>query len=83
VADAGVTLPLVAGRDITPQTGSSSTAATNAPTYEHGNAPYLSRDFFHRMAATMPEALAAVCRRARWPANCYKFDSYSRISDKV
>jgi predicted N-acyltransferase len=23
--------------------------------YEHGNAPYLSRDFFHRMQGTMPE----------------------------
>jgi len=28
-----------------------------ARTYrEHGNAPYLSRDFFHRMADTLPEA---------------------------
>src|SRR4030095_559580 len=28
-----------------------------ARTYrEHGNAPYLNRDFFHRMAADMPEA---------------------------
>ncbi|WP_431276674.1 GNAT family N-acetyltransferase [Variovorax ureilyticus] len=28
-----------------------------ARTYrEHGNPPYLNRDFFHRMAATMPEA---------------------------
>ncbi len=28
-----------------------------ARTYrEHGNAPYLTRDFFHRMAATMPES---------------------------
>ena len=37
-----------------------------ARTYrEHGNPPYLNRDFFHRMAATMPEAwLLFIAERA-------------------
>jgi uncharacterized protein len=40
-----------------------------ARTYrEHGNPPYLSRDFFHRMAASMPEAwLLFVAERAGKP----------------
>jgi hypothetical protein len=40
-----------------------------ARTYrEHGNAPYLSRDFFRRMAETMPEAwLLFVAQRAGKP----------------
>jgi len=40
-----------------------------ARTYrEHGNAPYLSRDFFQRMAETMPEAwLLFVAQRAGKP----------------
>ncbi|SCK56944.1 hypothetical protein VAR608DRAFT_5962 [Variovorax sp. HW608] len=40
-----------------------------ARTYrEHGNPPYLNRDFFHRMAATMPEAwLLFIAERAGKP----------------
>jgi predicted N-acyltransferase len=56
VADAGVTFRWSRGRDI-------SAADWNffyrcyARTYrEHGNAPYLTRDFFQRMADTLPEA---------------------------
>ena len=43
-----------------------------ARTYrEHGNPPYLSRDFFHRMAATLPEAwLLFVAEREGKPIAC-------------
>ncbi len=38
---------------------------------EHGNAPYLSRDFFHRMARAMPEHwLLFVAERAGQPIAC-------------
>ncbi|WP_137918010.1 GNAT family N-acetyltransferase [Hydrogenophaga sp. 2FB] len=38
---------------------------------EHGNAPYLSRDFFHRMAQTMPEHwLLFVAEREGGPIAC-------------
>jgi predicted N-acyltransferase len=39
--------------------------------YEHGNAPYLTRDFFRRMASTMPENwLLFVAERAGKPLAC-------------
>ncbi len=39
--------------------------------YEHGNAPYLSRDFFHRMARDMPENwLLFVAQREGFPIAC-------------
>ena len=47
--------------------------------YEHGNAPYLSRDFFHRMARDMAGQLAAVHRRARRPADRQQPDRACRM----
>lgn len=39
--------------------------------YEHGNAPYLTRDFFRRMASTMPENwLLFVAERGGKPLAC-------------
>ena len=55
VADAGVTFRWSLGRDIS-QTDWDFFYRCYERTYlEHGNAPYLSRDFFQRMADTMPE----------------------------
>jgi predicted N-acyltransferase len=55
VAQAGVSFRWSQGRDIT-QTDWDFFYCCYERTYlEHGNAPYLSRDFFQRMADTMPE----------------------------
>jgi predicted N-acyltransferase len=56
VAEAGVTLPPRAGRDITPADWDFFYRCYERTYLEHGNAPYLTRDFFQRMADTMPEA---------------------------
>ncbi len=52
--------------------------------YEHGNPPYLSRDFFHRMASTMPENwLLFVAERDSAPiaASLIAVTSYSAGAD--
>jgi predicted N-acyltransferase len=56
VRDAGVRFRWSRGADI-PDADWDFFHRCYARTYrEHGNPPYLNRDFFHRMAATMPEA---------------------------
>ncbi|MBB3176558.1 GNAT family N-acetyltransferase [Variovorax sp. Sphag1AA] len=56
VRDAGVTFRWSRGADIS-NADWDFFYRCYARTYrEHGNPPYLNRDFFHRMAATMPEA---------------------------
>ncbi|MCX7278682.1 MAG: GNAT family N-acetyltransferase [Burkholderiales bacterium] len=55
VADAGVRFRWARGRDITQQDWDFFYRCYERTYYEHGNAPYLSRDFFQRMADTMPE----------------------------
>jgi predicted N-acyltransferase len=55
VAQAGVTFRHVRGHDITPADWAFFYRCYERTYLEHGNAPYLTRDFFHRMAATMPE----------------------------
>ncbi|BDT68034.1 hypothetical protein os1_22150 [Comamonadaceae bacterium OS-1] len=55
VADAGVTFRHAQGRAITPQDWDFFYRCYERTYLEHGNAPYLSRDFFQRMADTMPE----------------------------
>ena len=55
VADAGVTFRWSLGKNITSKDWEFFYSCYERTYYEHGNAPYLSRDFFHRMAATMPE----------------------------
>ena len=55
VADAGVTFRSAQGRAITPQDWDFFYRCYERTYLEHGNAPYLSRDFFQRMADTMPE----------------------------
>ncbi|WP_394789054.1 GNAT family N-acetyltransferase [Rhodoferax sp.] len=55
VADAGIRFRWSRGRDITQQDWDFFYSCYERTYYEHGNAPYLSRDFFQRMADTMPE----------------------------
>ena len=68
VADAGVTFRWSRGADISASDWSFFYRCYERTYYEHGNAPYLTRDFFARMAATMPENwLLFVAERAGKP----------------
>ncbi len=55
VLDAGVTFRWAQGRDITAADWDFFYRCYERTYLEHGNAPYLNRDFFQRMADTMPE----------------------------
>ena len=56
VAEAGVTFRSARGTDITPADWDFFYRCYARTYREHGNAPYLQRDFFQRMADTLPEA---------------------------
>jgi predicted N-acyltransferase len=55
VLDAGVSFRWSRGKDIAAADWDFFYSCYERTYYEHGNAPYLSRDFFQRMADTMPE----------------------------
>ena len=55
VAEASVSFRWSLGRDITPADWDFFYRCYERTYLEHGNAPYLNRDFFARMASTMPE----------------------------
>ena len=55
VADAGITFRWALGKDISNDDWNFFYQCYERTYYEHGNAPYLSRDFFQRMQDTMPE----------------------------
>ena len=55
VADAGVSFRWARGADITAQDWDFFYRCYERTYLEHGNAPYLNCDFFHRMAQTMPQ----------------------------
>ncbi len=55
VADAGVSFRVLEGRQISPADWDFFYRCYERTYLEHGNAPYLNRDFFARMASTMPE----------------------------
>lgn len=55
VADAGVTFRWSLGASITPRDWDIFYRCYERTYLEHGNAPYLNRDFFRHMARTMPE----------------------------
>ena len=55
VADAGITFRWSLGTDISDADWDFFYRCYERTYYEHGNAPYLSRDFFTRMQRTMPE----------------------------
>ena len=55
VLDAGVSFRWARGKDIAAADWDFFYSCYERTYYEHGNAPYLSRNFFQRMADTMPE----------------------------
>jgi predicted N-acyltransferase len=55
VAQAGVTFRWSCGSDIAPADWDFFYRCYERTYLEHGNAPYLTRDFFHRMASCMPQ----------------------------
>ena len=55
VADAGITFRWSLGEQISNDDWDFFYRCYERTYYEHGNAPYLSRDFFQRMQGTMPE----------------------------
>lgn len=68
VTDAGVTFRWSLGNDIAKRDWDFFYRCYERTYYEHGNAPYLNRDFFTRMARTMPENwLLFVAERAGKP----------------
>jgi len=71
VAEAGVTFRWSLGPDIDPADWDFFYRCYERTYLEHGNAPYLNRDFFHRMAQTMPENwLLFVAEQAGQPIAC-------------
>lgn len=71
VAEAGVTFRWSRGRDIGPDDWDFFYRCYERTYLEHGNAPYLNRHFFHRMAQTMPENwLLFVAEQAGQPIAC-------------
>jgi len=68
VAEAGVRFRWSRGADIAPHDWDFFYRCYERTYYEHGNAPYLTRDFFRRMARDMPECwLLFVAERAGKP----------------
>ena len=68
VAEAGVVFRHARGTGITPQDWDFFYRCYERTYLEHGNAPYLTRDFFHRMAAHMPQHwLMFIAERAGRP----------------
>ena len=55
VLDAGISFRSALGKDISNEDWDFFYQCYERTYYEHGNAPYLSRDFFKRMQDTMPE----------------------------
>ena len=71
VAEAGVSFRHSRGAAISEQDWNFFYRCYERTYYEHGNAPYLTRDFFRRMASTMPENwLLFVAERAGKPLAC-------------
>lgn len=68
VQEAGITFRWAQGSDITPADWDLFYRCYERTYLEHGNAPYLNRDFFQRMADTMPQHwLLFVAERAGRP----------------
>jgi hypothetical protein len=71
VTEAGVVFRWSLGADISAQDWDFFYRCYERTYLEHGNAPYLSRDFFARMAATMPDNwLLFVAERGGQPMAC-------------
>jgi predicted N-acyltransferase len=71
VAEAGVTFRWSAGADIGAADWNFFYRCYERTYLEHGNAPYLTRDFFRRMAATMPQHwVLFIAERGGQPIAC-------------
>lgn len=71
VSDAGVTFRHAHGQAIAPEDWDFFYRCYERTYLEHGNAPYLSRDFFQRMAQQMPQHwLLFIAERAGQPMAC-------------
>lgn len=71
VAQAGVRFRVLRGRQITTDDWDFFYRCYENTYHEHGNPPYLTRDFFTRMAATLPEPwVLFVAERAGTPIAC-------------
>jgi hypothetical protein len=80
VAEAGVSFRWSLGRDIAPADWDFFYRCYERTYLEHGNAPYLTRDFFARMASTMPEHwLLFIAEHAGHPiaSSLIALDAYS------
>jgi len=83
VADAGVTFRWSRGSDIAAADWDFFYRCYERTYLEHGNAPYLNRDFFHRMAQTMPQHwLLFIAERNGQPIACslIGIDEASRVA---
>jgi len=70
VSDAGVRFRTLEGRAITPADWDFFYRCYQRTYLEHGNAPYLSRDFFARLAATQPEDWVLFVAETTHPIAC-------------
>ena len=71
VAQAGIVFRVRQGRQITAGDWDFFYACYERTYLEHGNPPYLTPDFFHRMARTLPEAwVLFIAERAGAPIAC-------------
>ncbi|MCZ2405459.1 MAG: GNAT family N-acetyltransferase, partial [Burkholderiales bacterium] len=71
VAQAGVHFRVLRGRHITANDWDFFYRCYENTYYEHGNPPYLTRDFFTRMATTLPEPwVLFIAERAGTPIAC-------------
>jgi hypothetical protein len=84
VADAGVTFRWSRGGDIAPADWDLFYRCYERTYYEHGNAPYLTRDFFRRMARHMPDNwLLFVAERGGKPIATSLIGLEARGAEKV
>jgi predicted N-acyltransferase len=84
VADAGVTFRWSRGADITPADWDLFYRCYERTYYEHGNAPYLTRDFFRRMARQMADNwLLFVAERGGQPIATSLIGLHADGGDKV
>jgi uncharacterized protein len=84
VAEAGVVFRWARGRDIQPSDWDLFYRCYERTYYEHGNAPYLTRDFFRRVARDMPDNwLLFVAERGGKPIASSLIALSEQAGDKV
>ena len=84
VGDAGITFRWSRGKDITAKDWDFFYRCYETTYWEHGNAPYLTRDFFDRMAREMPANwLLFIAQRGGMPVGCSLIALEEREGAKV